>query len=83
MNEELINSINIKARIYPSREDCKSCIDIALLYDATPHCSNCHKEKDVIIIKFVKGILGSYGIVIDEKGNIKEVPIGLLKINKK
>lgn len=83
MSEELINSINIKARIYPSSADCKSCMDIASLYDATPSCSNCHKEKEVTIIQFVKSMLGSYGIVIDEKGNIKEVPIELLKVNNK
>lgn len=82
MSEELTNGINIKARIYPSCADCKSCMDMASLCDSIPNCSNCYKEKDVTIVQFVKGTCGLYGIVIDEKGNIKEIPVERIKVNK-
>lgn len=82
MSEESINSINIKAKVCPSRADCESCMSMASFCDAVPDCFNCYKEKDVTIIQFVKGACGSYGIVIDKKGNIKEVPVEYLKVNK-
>lgn len=79
MSEELINGLNIKARIYPSNADCRNCMATASLCNAVPRCYNCYKEKDVTIVQFIKGACGAYGIVIDEKGNIKEVPIEFLK----
>lgn len=65
--------------IQKSSSECSMCFDTAMTYDALPPCCTCKNETGEWI-DTVSNFWGTYGIVQITGGEIRKIPISMLKV---
>ena len=68
------------AKVKPSATDCQSCMNTAESYNATPDCTNCHKEQTVEILQFVSSFFGAYAICKNNNNEFVKVNMHQLEL---
>ena len=68
-----------KVEIQKSSSECRMCLDTAMMSDAQPLCHMCKKEIGEWI-DTVTNFWDTYGIVQLTSGEIRKIPISMLKV---
>lgn len=69
-----------KCYVYPSQEECRSCMMAAEYFDDIPNCDNCTRKQNIYnFIEFVHSVWGDYALVSDNNGKVHKCYIENLR----
>lgn len=68
-----------RVEIERSYSDCKTCNDIAEMYDQIPDCSHCKRQKGEWI-GTITNLFGTKAVVILDDGKVEQFPLSQIKV---